>query len=527
MASDAPESPPDLAGRLRRVGEMLIGLSGSPVPTHLFQTLAEQAQAVVPHDYLAVCLEDVEQQGYLVHSLTGLPGEIVGGRLLGKDEGLPGRTIRTGRAYLVAELDTIPDAAPDLDGVLVRAGLRAALTVPVRRGLQVLGALLFARRSAPYTFDDLEVGTLVAAGLSGGLETCRAYQALADERGTLAAVLTSTGDAVVMVGQDGIVLLANPAVRAMLGVAPETMTGRPFVEAVVHEPLRRLLEAGRTGIAELPLPDGRTAQASLIVVTTEYGEPVGLAAILRDITLLKELEQMKTDFVNTVSHDLKSPIMAIAMTAELLLKAPPAPGAEQAYRERCERILRSAKNMTELVTDLLDLGKIEAGLEGAGEPVDLLPLIGEVVTALAAAAEAKHITVAVEAPAAAAVRGVRARLQQVLTNLIGNAIKYTRDGGRVRVAVEAPEGAEGRVRIQVTDNGIGIPARDLPHVFDKFYRVASKATAGIAGTGLGLAITRSIVEAHAGRIGVDSTEDIGSTFWVELPGAPDGAARPA
>ena len=167
MAPDTPESPPNLAGRLRRVGEMLIGLSGSPLPTHLFQTLAEQAQAVVPHDYLAVCLEDVEQQGYLVHSLTGLPGEIVGGRLFGKDEGLPGRTIRTGRAYLVAELDTIPDAAPDLDGVLVRAGLRVALTVPVRRGPQVLGAILFARRAMPYTFDDLEVGTLVAAGLSG------------------------------------------------------------------------------------------------------------------------------------------------------------------------------------------------------------------------------------------------------------------------------------------------------------------------------------------------------------------------
>ncbi len=92
---------------------------------------------------------------------------------------------------------------------------------------------------------------------------------------------------------------------------------------------------------------------------------------------------MKTDFVSTVSHDLKSPIMAIAMTAELLLKAPPAPGGEQAYRDRCERILRSAKNMTELVTDLLDLGKIEAGLEGAGEPLDLVPLIADVVRALA------------------------------------------------------------------------------------------------------------------------------------------------
>jgi signal transduction histidine kinase len=219
--------------------------------------------------------------------------------------------------------------------------------------------------------------------------------------------------------------------------------------------------------------------------------------------------------------------MAIAMTAELLLKAPPAPGGEQAYRDRCDRILRSAKNMTDLVTDLLDLGKIEAGLEGAGEPVDLVPLIADVVKALAAPAEDKRIEVAVETPAAAAVRGVRARLQQVLTNLIGNAIKYTRDGGRVRVTVEAPEAAEGPVRIRpvrirVIDNGVGIPARDMPHVFDKFYRVTNKATAGISGTGLGLAITRSIVEAHAGRIGVESTEGEGSTFWVELPGGVPG-----
>ena len=519
MAAEAEERPPDLAGRLRRVGELLIGLSGSPVPTHLFQTLAEQAQDVVAHDYLALCLEDALQQGYLVHPLAGLPGEAVAGRLFGRDEGLPGRTIRTGRAHLVAELDTIPDAAPDLDGVLIRAGLRAALTVPVRRGSQVLGALLFARREVPYTVEDLQIGTLVAAGLSGGLETCRAYQALADERGTLAAVLTSTADAVVMVGQDGIVLLANPAARAMLGVAPDAMTGRPFLEAVPHDPLRRLLEAGRPGIAELLLPDGRTAQASLIAVTSEYGEPVGLAAILRDITLLKELEQMKTDFVNTVSHDLKSPIMAIGMTAELLLKAMPGPGDERTYRDRCERILRSAKNMTELVTDLLDLGKIEAGLEGAGEAVDLVPLVAEVVRALAPQAEGKRILVAVEAPGTAAVRGVRARLQQVVTNLIGNAIKYTRADGRVRVVVDAPGPGDGPVRMRVIDSGIGIPARDLPHVFDKFYRVRSDATAGISGTGLGLAITRSIVEAHAGRVGVESAEGAGSTFWVELPGA--------
>ena len=520
------EASPTLAGRLRRVGEMLIGLSGSPLPTHLFQTLAEQAETVVPHDYMAICLEDPERRGYLVHSLSGLEGEPVAGRVFSKEEGLPGRSIRTGRAYLIGELGSIPDGADDLEGILGRAGFRAALAVPVRRGLESLGALLFARRSAPYTVDDLEVASLVAAGVSGALETCRAYQALADERGTLAAVLTSTADAVVMVNPDGIVLLANPAARAMLGVAPEDMTGRPLFQVVDHEPLRRLFGSGRPGIAELPLPDGRTAQASLVSVITEYGEPVGLAAILRDITLLKNLEQMKSDFVNTVSHDLKSPIMAIAMTAELLMKAAPA-GDDPTYRERCSRILRSSKQMTELVTDLLDLGKIEAGLEGAGERVDLVAVVADAVTGQSAQAENKRIAITLTAPPSAAVVGVRARLSQVLVNLIGNAVKYTREGGRVGVAVEMPDPHHGGpLRIRVSDNGIGIPARDLPHVFDKFYRVTNESTAGIGGTGLGLAITRSIVEAHAGRIGVDSIEGAGSTFWVELPVAPpDGPAE--
>ena len=187
--------------------------------------------------------------------------------------------------------------------------------------------------------------------------------------------------------------------------------------------------------------------------------------------------------------------------------------------------------MTELVTDLLDLGKIEAGLEGPGEPVDLVALIGEAVKASSAASEAKGVAVAVATPPVALVTGVRARLGQVLTNLIGNAVKYTRDGGQVRVVVEraASTGSTdgGPVRVRVTDNGIGIPARDLPHVFDKFYRVRNESTAGIAGTGLGLAITRSIVEAHHGRIGVESTEGSGSTFWVELPAAAPAAEPPA
>lgn len=218
--------------------------------------------------------------------------------------------------------------------------------------------------------------------------------------------------------------------------------------------------------------------------------------------------------------------MAIAMTAELLAKTVPPTGAD-AHRDRCQRILRSAGQMTELVTDLLDLGKIEAGLEGPGEPLDLVAMIDEAIRAQAVQAEGKRVAVSRRAPSAALVVGVRARLAQVLVNLIGNAVKYSREGGRVEVVVEPSAGEGAPVRLRVVDNGIGIPARDLPHVFDKFFRVRNASTSGIAGTGLGLAITRRIVEAHRGRIGVESVEGAGSTFWVELPGAPVATEPPA
>jgi len=504
------------AERLTRLSEILIELFRSPVPTHFFQTLGDRAGAAVPSDYLAVCLQDPEKGGYRVHSLLSLEAGAPSQRVFLPDEGLPGRTISTGRSYLVDDL-AAEDGVHDLEGVLAAAGLRAVLVVPIRRGLEVLGALLFAGRPPiVYGDDDLQIAQLLAAGLSAALETSSAYQAAADERSTLGAVLASTADAVIMLNQAGLVLLANAAVRPMLGLAPDAITGRPLLEVVDYAPLHDLFAAGRPGISELPLPDGRIAQASLVPVTTPFGEPVGVAAILRDITLLKNLEQMKNDFVNTVSHDLKSPITVIAGLADLMRMA----GSGDANHEtRCRDIRDTAQHMAELVTDLLDIGKIEAGLDSAREPVDLVPLIGEALRMVKPRAETKNIELRADLPEEATILAARSRVRQALLNLLDNGVKYTPAGGRVTIAAAfsaSGDGAEA-VTIRVSDTGIGIPARDLPHVFDKFYRVKNKATLEISGTGLGLAITKTIVEAYDGRIRVESVEGAGTTFALELP----------
>jgi len=503
--------------RLTRVSEILIELFRSPIPTHFFQVLADETGAVIPHDYMAVCLQDAEKSGYLVHSLTPVDSISVARRVFSTHEGVPGRVMREGRPCVLENIVDADDSVFDLEGAVAGAGLRAGLVVPVRRGLEVLGALLFAARPPRrYGDEDVQVAALLASGLSAALETSLAYQAASDERSTLAAVLASTQDAVIVLNQAGVVLLANGAVQPMLGMTPDDLTGRPLLEAVDYVPLRQLFAVGRPGTSELALPDGRVAQASLVPVTTPFGEPVGTAAILRDITLLKNLDQMKNDFVNTVSHDLKNPITVIAGLADLMLMASP---GDERHRARSQVIRDTAQHMSELVSDLLDLGKIEAGLDPYREPTDLIPLIGEALRMVTPHAEARRIVLRADLPGEAWVSVVASRMRQALINLIDNGVKYTPEGGHVCVVAvfSAGSGGAGMVTVRVTDTGIGIPARDLPHVFDKFYRVQDTATRGISGTGLGLAITKSIVDAHDGHIRVESVEGAGTTFVVELP----------
>jgi signal transduction histidine kinase len=228
------------------------------------------------------------------------------------------------------------------------------------------------------------------------------------------------------------------------------------------------------------------------------------------------MEQMKNDFVNTVSHDLKGPITVICGLADLMRMAG---SGHPSHTERCQDIRDTAQHMADLVTGLLDISKIEAGLDSAREPVDLVSILGDALRMVKPRAEPKNIELLAELPGEAIVLAVPIRLRQALINLIDNGVKYTPAGGRVTVVAVRSFVADGAemVTVRVTDTGIGIPARDLPHVFDKFFRVKSKASREIAGTGLGLAIVRTVVEAFDGRIRVDSVEGSGTTFTVELP----------
>jgi PAS domain S-box-containing protein len=518
--------------RMANLAHLLTVLLRSPIPSDQFQALAEHTGHVIAHDFLAICLVDPIRQGYRVHSLSGSAGGAIPNRLFTFEEGIAGHVIQNRQPCLIANLSEEPNATPDFEGICLRLGLNSALVAPLSQGNKALGTLyLAARETNAFNTDDLAVATLLASGLSGALENARVYQLLADERSMFEAILRSTQDGVLMANVRGRILMANPAVAKMLGQEEAELTGRYLHQAVDNQALKELFDSGRAGVVEVPLADGRITQASLVPATTGFGEQVGWAAVLRDITLLKELEQMKNEFVSTVSHDLKNPIGAMMMAADLLPRAGSLNDEQEDLRQR---LLQTADYMKELVNDLLDLGRIQAGLGLDHQAVDLVEVVQEVIETLKPQAEAANHQLIADLTPAAAVMGDAGRLKQVVLNLVGNAIKYTPVGGRIHVAVSLTTGRElsgpadlapvpdGHLTLlKVRDTGLGIPPLDRPHVFEKFYRVHSAETADISGTGLGLSIAQSIVEAHHGRIWVESKEGQGSTFTFYLPAAED------
>ncbi|MCR4406924.1 MAG: ATP-binding protein [Anaerolineae bacterium] len=388
----------------------------------------------------------------------------------------------------------------------------SAIAVPLMRRDKVVGVLtLIHPQPHHFDVDQLALLSSIANQAAVAVENARLFRVVQEERAKLQAVLNEAADVIMVTDEKGGVLLMNPAARlAFRGGAPLS-AGTRLEDAVDNKKLVDLFrQAMKTGIPqekEIPLPDGRTLFATLTPV-----RDVGWVAVMQDITYLKTLDQMKSDFVATVSHDLRSPLQMIYTYAGLLPEMGP---MNEMQLEFVEGINQSVEKMSALITDLLDLAKIEAGMEMTVKVCQVDNLIRAALTETLQKAMAKSISIhtEIEAPLPL-VAGDPTRLEQVMTNLLDNAIKYTPNGGRVTVAARS---GDREIIVEVRDTGIGISAEDQAHIFEKFFRVKSPQTEGIEGTGLGLAIVRSIIERHGGRVWVHSRLGVGSTFGFALP----------
>lgn len=346
------------------------------------------------------------------------------------------------------------------------------------------------------------------------------------EKQQVEAVIFSISDAVLVTNRFDELMLANEAAEELLGFrlagaarrTIDQVLGDPVLARLVRETHSHGARAGRRVVEHAVRVGGqeRTHNVTLSCVIGPGEEVAGVVAVLHDVTREKEIAKMKTDFVSNVSHELRTPLASIKAYVEMLMDGEA--DDEATRREFLEIISGEADRLGRLIDNILNLSRIESGLvKVVKEPLNLSAVAKEVVEVARPQARGKSITLEERlAPVTHQIEADRDMICQAVMNLVSNAIKYTPDGGTVEVATFIDEAA-GRAVCEVRDSGVGIPAEDLPHVFDKFYRVQANSRMA-KGTGLGLSLVKHVIETvHGGSLGVQSRAGQGSTFRFELP----------
>jgi PAS domain S-box-containing protein len=355
---------------------------------------------------------------------------------------------------------------------------------------------------------------------------------LSAERGRLKRVVNSMGDGVLVINQKGGLVYANPMATRILQIE-KPLEGQPYGSILEKSRLapqvERLLRAESEALdrisQEFEPDDATTIMANLTRVRDESGAPVGCVVVMRDISRLKELDRVKSRFVSVVSHELKAPLAAIEGYLEVLLAGTvgEVPDKGRAMLERCRD---RAAGLQNLIKDILNITRIEAqavtrNIERQAAP----PVVTGVLDLLRASAEARRIELVHAAPdGLPPILVDRDDLERILTNLVSNAVKYNRDGGRVTVSYSA---ANGFLDVAVSDTGIGIDPEHQDQLGKEFFRVRNAETSRISGTGLGLSIVKKLMEFYHGRLTVKSVAGQGSTFVASFPldgPIPTGAA---
>ncbi len=315
--------------------------------------------------------------------------------------------------------------------------------------------------------------------------------------------------------EDGVVVVDATGTEVMRNAAAERFRGARHADVLVEDAVRALLEPalrGERAERELQLFGPPREVLQVRAGPLYRGDRIiGAAAFVRDVSELRRVESVRRDFVANVSHELKTPIGALALLAETMAAGDDSPVNTQL----ADRVQHEAGRLGRIVDDLLDLSLIEAQEAPSREPVPVHVVLHEAAERVRGAADAVGIPLTVPPVATdLVVTGDRSQLVSAVTNLLDNAVKYSEPGQPVEVDAV---GVDGSVCISVRDHGIGIPSRDLERIFERFYRVDRARSRATGGTGLGLSIVRHVAQAHGGDVTVESTEGEGSTFRLRVP----------
>lgn len=495
-----------LEGRLRELNTLSgIGKSvTSLLDLELVLHRVVEASVFITHaDEGSLFLLDEETNELYVHAAKNMDSKLAQTIRLKVHDSLAGQVLHTGDPLLIGQ--------QGWQKIKTEYLVKSLLYVPLKVRDQTFGVLGVANKlkSDPFNQRDTQLMSALADYAAIAIQNARLFSSTEAERSKLEAILRESENLVLVIDPGERILLVNKAAQAAFQIS-DAVIGMPLRDIVKHPDLIGLFELKgekpATRQAEIPLDDGRIFNAHMTII-----QDVGQAVVMQDISHLKELDQIKSEFVSVVSHDLRSPLTAILGYVELLPRVGPINKAQEDF---ILRVQRNVHHITALIGDLLDLGRIEAGFDREMESYHLAGLIRDVVDGLRPSAEEKRQKLELKlAPHLPPNRGNPLRLRQAISNLVGNAIKYTPEGESV--SVETHQEAD-QIVMQVCDSGVGIPLADQPYIFDKFYR-AEAVAASHQGTGLGLAIVKSVVEHHQGRIWVESELGKGSTFTVVFP----------
>lgn len=426
---------------------------------------------------------------------------------------------------------SIPDIAMRLAlaSRSARVPLRQVVSLPLTIGEDAIGFIfIFRTYGTAFSNNDRQVLSAFADQAAIAVQNARLYQQVKTERERLNAIIENSGDGVMMITPHRIIQTWNRALTSFTGITAEQAIGRPCYDVLnLRTPQGTSICHTRCPLLHPP-PDGRLyvegdhhrADGLTITVADNYapqeddeGHVTQYVANVRDISRLREAEELKQTLLSIISHELKTPVSIIKGYAGTLARED-AVWDRETLSEGLAVIEEEADKLNKLITDLLEASRLQAGgLELKFSKLTLPDMAAHAVEMLGATTS-RHTFELEFAPDFPPIMGDAERIQEVLTNLISNAIKYSPDGGRIRVGGQVkPES----VHLYVSDEGIGIPPAEQERIFDRFHRVDNRLTRQAPGTGLGLYLVRAVAEAHGGQAWVESEPGHGSTFWVELP----------
>ncbi|PCK71092.1 two-component sensor histidine kinase-like protein [Paenibacillus larvae subsp. larvae B-3650] len=343
----------------------------------------------------------------------------------------------------------------------------------------------------------------------------------------LQGVLENMVSGVMMVDQRGTITLVNRSAEDILGYSSHELLNKSYLDAGFQLEFTALLADAietHTRVREelmLHFPQEQILEVHVSPIVQGDGQRKGVLVVLHDITAVRRLERIRSEFVANVSHELKTPVAAVKGFAETLMAG--ALEDKEMARSFLQIIYDESDRLNRLIGDILELSKIESKrIPLQFSPVDVESIVENSIQMMKAEAEKKHITLESCVENELYIEADEDRLRQILINLLSNGISYTPEGGRVSIGVEFVPSLDDnpdneRMRIRISDTGIGIPEKDLPRIFERFYRVDKARSRSSGGTGLGLSIVKHLTELHHGTISVESEAGKGTTFNIELP----------